>query len=182
MLDALMMTALAMTIATPVLVLGFDCWKWIGATDAMSQPLTAGLTFPALPIREGMQMVAMQNQAGSDSGSKPNPDGLASENSISLDIPADVSEVIITDFRPNVDSCRIWLRSSDIYFDHWAGSAGAVLAFQDGAERLTITFQGLDRPPFEDIETAIDCPDAGLRVRALADPGGEACANVLAEK
>ncbi len=182
MWDALLMSALTLTISTPVLVLFIDYWKWLGANDAISLQPVASPPFPVAPIQESLQMVAAPDQAGTVSGDKSDPSSSALENSISLEIPVDVSEVVISDFRPKTDNCRVWLRNPGIDFDHWASTAGAVLAFQDGSQRLTITFQGLGLPPFEDIETVFDCPDAGPQVRPLAALSGEAHANGLAEE
>ena len=176
------MAALTLTISTPVLVLFFDCWKWLGAKDAISQPPVAGLTLPVTPVRENLQMVAAQDRAGGGQSDNSDPDGPALETCTLLEIPVDVSEVVIPDFRPRSDRCRVRLRYPDIKFDHWVSAAGAVLAFQDGPERLTITFQGLNHPPFEDIETVFECPDSGLQTRPLAGVSGKAQANELAEE
>jgi hypothetical protein len=94
--------------------------------------------------------------------------------SIVHDVPPDVSEFIIPDFRPGIDLCRVRLACPDIDFVHWRGRTSVTLEFHDGRERLRVVFYGQGRPPLEDVEVVFDHPRRGEERYLLAELVGAA--------
>lgn len=85
-------------------------------------------------------------------------------------VPSDVSEYVIPDFRPGIDSCSIELRTSAVEVIHWQGPGGTVLCVDDGREQVVIAFLGLDEPPIDDITMAYPRRGDGALVRFEARP------------
>ncbi|MGI9393607.1 MAG: hypothetical protein ACR2OY_03075 [Boseongicola sp.] len=158
MLDALLIAGLVSAIATPITVLVIDYVKSINA--AVTKPISshAKLTLPAQNSRQAALVETGAKEYLTDS-SEANCDDLG--GGVLHEVPADVSEIVISGFRPGADNCRVWLQSPNVEFNHWTSAAGAVVAFQDADERLTIVFHGLKCLPFNDIETIVDRPDFG---------------------
>jgi len=171
MLDAILIAGLVTAVVTPVLVLIADCMKRVTIKLAGLQPPPENTALSeAMPVPD---------QAKTDLADQPDSECVRRnsdtncfvfDDGVVHDVPADVAEIVISDFRPGTDSCRVWLRSSDYKIDQWTSAAGAVLALHDAAEWLTITFQGLNCLPFENIETVIDCPRNGRQLTPLPVP------------
>ncbi len=66
-------------------------------------------------------------------------------------VPNDVREYVIPDFRAGIDSCCVDVWSSKIEVMHWQGPGGAVVCIDDGREQLVVAFLGLSAPPFDDL-------------------------------
>lgn len=89
--------------------------------------------------------------------------------SVLHDVPPDVSEFLVPDFRPGLDACRVVLSYPDIDFVHWRDEAGVTLAFYDGEERLTLVFRDLIVPPLSDIAVEFEHPRRGKQRYLLSD-------------
>lgn len=100
---------------------------------------------------------------------------------VHYDVPPDVAEFIVPSFRPGHDTCGISLRYPDIDFVHWRSEAGVTLAFDDGNERLSLQFLGLERPPFADIRVSYARPGKGTQVVLMSDLIGDEETEVDAE-
>ncbi len=71
------------------------------------------------------------------------------------EVPIDISEFVIPNFRPGMDTCRIHVRDSDIEFKHGIASIGVIVEITDASERLSITFQGLSGLPSADLSLLV---------------------------
>ena len=98
---------------------------------------------------------------GADGG-----EAVATDPPVLHEVPADVAEFVIPDFRPGTDACRIALNDPDAEFDAIADDFGVRLLFLDGGSYLEVAFPGLGVPPFEDV--IIMAPDGtSLRLSEL---------------
>jgi hypothetical protein len=182
MLDALLIAGLVMVFAPTVLILILVVLKRIAPAVAELHPNTASSTLPeTLPMADEPRNALSDISVDDVAGNKFDADCTAPEIAVVHEIPVDVSDFVITAFQPGTDSCRVWLRGADIEFDVHAIAAGIVLEIRDAKERLTITFQGVKRLPFEDIVTVFDCPVSGRQVQPLPGSGGRESAKVSAE-
>jgi hypothetical protein len=81
----------------------------------------------------------------------------------------DVAEFLIPDFRPNLDICEVDLRYPDIDFAHWRAPGMAAMMFTDGAETLTVFFEGLDVIPLAGVFVRFVHPRNGPQTYLLSD-------------
>ncbi len=186
MLDAFLIAGLVTAIVTPVLLFAIEALKLVRMVVARISRTSARTKIRNLPLIIEETGQVFVDRASHDADTEPSDliadliiDG--QELGVVHDIPADVSELVIPAFRPGTDSCRVWLRNAEVEYTHWTGAAGVVLAFYDAAERLSITFQGLECPPFADIETIFECVESGRQVRRLTEPGSTGPAKATSE-
>ena len=85
------------------------------------------------------------------------------------EVPTEVSEFVIPDFRPGLDLCRVRLSYPDIDFVHWREDTSVKLAFFDGQERLTVVFAGLEAPPMADVAVDFEHPRRGPQSCLLSE-------------
>ncbi len=182
MLDTLLIAGLVTAVATPVIVLIIEVLERIGAAVTILRAPAESPTLPeTLPMSDEPRKVSSGLPADKFAGDEIDADAKASEIAVVHEIPVDVSDYVILAFQPGTDSCRVWLRGADIEFFVRTIAAGTVLEFHDVEERLTITFQGLNRLPLKDIEIVFECPDKGRQVQPLTDFGGRDLAETSGE-
>ena len=83
------------------------------------------------------------------------------------EVPRDIAEFIIPDFRPGIDRCHVALNDPDAEFDAVLDVDGVRFQFLDGGSFLEVVFPGLIDPPFED--TRIFGPGPAAHGTALSD-------------
>ena len=182
MLDAFLIAGLVTAIATPVLLFAIELLKLakgVTAKVSWTPGNSKDQNVPLIIEETGQVFVDGPGRVAGADVADANIDG--PEIGVIHEIPVDVSQLVIPAFRPGTDGCRVWLRGVDVKFLHHRCEAGVVLVFFDAAERLSITFQGLARPPLADIETVFDCPENGRQVQKLSEPGNADAAEETAE-
>ena len=146
-----------------------DSLLWAFVVTLLSVPFLAFLRERPVPLTES-GAVSLMSAPDGGGGRPPYADPPALH-----EVPGDVAEFVIPDFRPGTDLCRIALNDPDAEFDAIADDFGVRLLFLDGGSYLEVAFPGLGVPPFEDV--VILAPD-GTEMR-LSDLVGSSQRHAL---
>ncbi len=126
--------------------------------------LTADSTFTGNDTSVGVHV--SDDAAGADISDVGVDDPMTSAVHV---VPPDVAEFLIPEFRPGLDICQVDLCYPHIEFVHWRSPGMAAMMFTDGAETLTVFFQGLDVVPFDGVFVRFDHPRKGPQSYLLAE-------------